>query len=145
MTTIRLNNKHREKILDEWSKIMLQTKTPMRKKLDEAVSNFLGARTKAYQVAINIVYDRISTSDIETFNKFGQLEYHQTSFDACTTFDVSQEEEVYGSGEAKKKTVNKPFKFNYSNDGVDFTLDQHQAIALHFDDLIQSGLNPFFK
>ena len=110
MTTIRLNNKHREKILDEWSKIMLQTKTPMRKKLDEAVSNFLGARTKAYQVAINIVYDRISTSDIETFKKFEQLEYHQTSIDACTTFNISQEEDVYGamSGEAKKK---KPPKF----------------------------------
>lgn len=105
MTTIKLNNKHREKILDEWSKIMLQTKTPMRKKLDEAVSNFLGARTNAYQVAINIVHERISASDMETFKKFGQIEYHKTDIDAYTTFDVSQEEQVYGamSGDAKIK------------------------------------------
>ncbi len=145
MTTIRLNNKYREKILDEWSKIMLQTKTPMRKKLDEAVSRFLGARTNAYQVAINIVHERISASDMETFKKFGQIEYHKTDIDAYTTFDVSQEEQVYGAmrGEDKNKTVNKPFKFNYSNDGLDFSLDQEHAIALHFDDLIQSGLNPF--
>lgn len=140
MTTIRLNNNYREKILDEWSKIMLQTKTPMRKKMDEAVSKFLSARTNAYQVAINIVYDRISASDMETFKKFDQVEYHQTHFEACTTFDVSQEEQVYG---AKNKTVKKPYKFNYSNEGLDFSLDQHHAIAVHFDDLLQSGLNPF--
>ena len=139
MNKIKLNNKHMEKILDEWSKIMLQTKTPMRKKLDEAVSRFLGARTNAYQVAINIVHERITASDMETFKKFDYIEHHQTHFDACTTFNISQEEDVYGamSGEDKKKTVEKPFKFNYSNDGLDFSLDQHHAIALHFDDIIK--------
>ena len=144
MTTIRLNNNHREKILDEWSKIMLQTKTPMRKKMDEAVSKFLGARTKAYQVAINIVYDRISASDMETFKKFDQVEYHQTHLDACTSFDVSQEEQVWGENSDKKnKTVKKPFKFNYNNEGLDFSLNPEHAVALHFDEIIQSGLNPF--
>jgi len=36
MTLIKINNKHRDKILAEWSKIVLQTKTPMRKKLDSS-------------------------------------------------------------------------------------------------------------
>lgn len=138
MTLIKINNKHRDKILAEWSKIVLQTKTPMRKKLDEAVSNFLAHRTKAYQIATNMVYGQISHSDLETFRKFKTTSKVSHLY-AKTTFDVEQKEH-YPLG---NKTVMKPYHFDYSDKCLDFNLSTDQAVALHFDELLQQGLNPF--
>jgi hypothetical protein len=138
MTLIKINNKHRDKILAEWSKVMLQTKTPMRKKLDEAVSNFLAIRTKAYQIAIDMVFDRVSASDLETFRKFKKTSKVSHLY-ATTTFDVEQSEYFYN----KQKMVMKPLKLDYQDKSLDFYISSDQAVALHFDELLQQDLNPF--
>lgn len=138
MTLIKINNKHRDKILAEWSKVMLQTKTPMRKKLDEAVSNFLAIRTKAYQIAIDMVFDRVSASDLETFKKFKKTSKVSHLY-ATTTFDVEQSEYFT----TNKKKVMKPLKLDYQDKSLDFYISSDQAVALHFDELLQQDLNPF--
>lgn len=138
MTLIKINNKHRDKILAEWSKIVLQTKTPMRKKLDVAVSNFLAHRTKAYQIATYMVFGQVSTSDLETFRKFKTTSKVSHLY-AKTTFDVEQKES-YPLG---NKTVMKPYHFDYLDKCLDFYLSTDQAVALHFDELLQQDLNPF--
>ena len=138
MTLIKINNKHRDKILAEWSKIVLQTKTPMRKKLDEAVSNFLAYRTKAYQIATYMVFGQVSASDLETFRKFKTTSKVSHLY-AKTTFDVEQKES-YPLG---NKTVMKPYHFDYQDKCLDFYLSPDQAVALHFNELLQQDLNPF--
>ena len=137
MTLFKINNKHRDKILAEWSKVMLQTKTPMRKKLDEAVSKFLAYRTKAYQIATHMVYARVSASDLETFRKFKNIQKVSHLY-ATTTFDVEQTEY-----QPNKKKVMKPYRFDYQDKSLDFFISSDEAVALHFDELLQQDLNPF--
>ena len=139
MTLIKINNKHRVKILDEWSKVMLQTKTPMRKKLDEAVSKFLAYRTKAYQIATHMVYARVSAFELETFRKFKNIQKVSHLY-ATTTFDVEQTEHI---NLKNKKKVMKPYNFDYQDKALDFYLSTDEAVALHFDELLQQDLNPF--